>query len=186
MATSRLRELGFTHIANQFDDFVRACIGSQTELISRFAFICLTAIRIIYLCLNVCHFWLWCLFHVGETFYTYFVVLFSLSGENDIMGDPSASKHEATSRQQMLDGLIQQAVDLEEFAKPSPVRSFLSVFVTQNWLDSFLLSKASGRLSELQLKVKELETHSEGGPYQELLLAIRRGVDHAQVLLFFN
>ena len=38
-------------------------------------------------------------------------------------------------------------------------------------------------MSELQLKVKELETHSEGGPYQELLLAIRRGVDHAQVLL---
>ena len=58
-------------------------------------------------------------------------MLFFLSGENDIMGDPSASKHEAQSRQQMLDGLIQQAVDLEEFAKPSPVRSYLSVLVAQ-------------------------------------------------------
>ena len=48
--------------------------------------------------------------------------IFDCSGENEIIGDPSASKHEAQSRQQMLDGLIQQAVDLEEFAKPSPVR----------------------------------------------------------------
>merc|ERR1719174_10348 len=121
MASSRLRDLGFTHISNQFDDFVRACISSQSDLISR--------------------------------------------GENEIIGDPSASKHEAQSRQQMLDGLIQQAVDLEEFAKPSP---------------------AAGRLAELQLKVKELETHSEGGPYQDLLLSIRRGVDHAQSMIDTN
>ena len=54
--------------------------------------------------------------------------MFCFSGENDIVGDPSASKHEALSRQQMLDGLIQQAIDLEEFAKPSPVSgSILSV-----------------------------------------------------------
>ena len=122
---------------------------------------------------------------MGESFLYIFCYEFFLSSENDIMGDPSASKHEAQSRQQMLDGLIQQSVDLEEFAKPSPVRSKLrfSCFPRPTRL-FVLLSKASGRLSELQLKVKELETHSEGGPYQELLLAIRRGVDHAQVLEF--
>lgn len=118
MAAARLRDMGFQDVADAFDEFVRVCIASQSELTSR--------------------------------------------ADDEINGDPSSSNHEAQSRQDMIDGLIQHVADLEEFAKPSP---------------------AAARLSELLLKVKELETHSEGGPYQDLLISIRKGVERAQSMV---